>query len=132
MTDATPRVHSSAADVTRALLDLKPDSDKFSIATDREGRIVASWFLADEGATQKSEVYRVTLLGETGEYKSTMFELEEPSVQPSSSVFVTSGYSYSFNSKDLTGPVNEVLAAHGWVPARSGSRTFFGKLFGRG
>jgi hypothetical protein len=131
MTDATPRVHSSAAEVTRALLDLRPGSDKFSITTDRDGRVLASWFLADMGATQKSEVYRITLLGETGEYKSWLYELEEPSVQASASIFVTSSYSYSFNSKDLTGPVDEVLAAHGWVPARSGASKFFGRLFGR-
>jgi len=131
MTDAAPRAHSSAADVTRALLALHPD-ERFSVSTDREARVVASWFLADQGATQKSAVYRITLQGETGEFTSKFFELEEPSVQARPSVFVTSNYSYSFDSRDLTGPVDAVLAEHGWVRARSGAGRFFGRLFGRG
>jgi hypothetical protein len=129
MTDAAPAAHSSAAEVTRALLDLKSEGDKFTMSLDRNGRIVASWFLADMGSTVKSEVYRITLLGETGEFKSWQYELEEPNTRPSGQPFPS--YAYSFNSRELMEPVDQVLAAHGWVRARSSAGKFFGRLFGR-
>lgn len=130
MTDAAPATHSSAAEVTRALLELKSEGDRFTMSLDRKGRIVASWFLANMGSTVKSERYRITLLGETGEFTSWQYELEEPNTGPSGRLFPS--YSYSFSSRDLTDPVDQVLAAHGWVRARSGAGKFFGRLFGRG
>lgn len=136
MTDVTPRVHSSAAEVTRALLDIKPASDKFSIFADRYGRIRAYWFLADEGSTLNFMVYRIELFAETGEYKSVMFEDAQPKVQ-NSWIFSLVGdpyavpFSYTSTDTDLSGPVDRVLAAHGWTRKRSAARVFFAKLFGR-
>jgi hypothetical protein len=114
--------HASAAEVTRALLALKSDGNKFTMSLDRKGRIVASWFLANMGSTEKLAQYRITLRGETGEYTSWQYELEQPN---SGNGQLFPSYSYSFKSKDLTDPVDAVLAAHGWVEAAPWLVRFF-------
>lgn len=130
MSDANAAVHSSAAEVTAALLALNGEGRKFTVSVDRQGRIEASWFLATTGSTNKYTRYRITLLDESGEYQHRLYDLEEVNTQPTGSLINT--YSYSFNSSDLTGPVDEVLAKHGWTRRRSGVGKFFGGLFGRG
>ncbi|GAB3922532.1 hypothetical protein GCM10011575_43100 [Microlunatus endophyticus] len=115
--------HSSAAEVTRALLALKSEGDKFTMSLDRKGRIVASWFLANMGSSEKLAQYRISLRGETGEYTSWQYDLEQPNTHGNGQLVPS--YSYSFKSKELTDPVDAVLAAHGWVEAAPWLVRFF-------
>lgn len=119
--------HSSADEVTRALFALNDGDHPFSVAREGE-RIVATWGRrAGSGADAISLSgnvwwkYRITLLGETGEYRRSVATMN----------WEDGGRgAYVFKSWDISGPVNKVLEDHGWTKRR----TWLGRLLrgGRG
>lgn len=121
----TPAQHSSAAEVERALFALNDGTRAFEVLRNGD-RIEGVWRHAARGEGVVFGAvewrYRVTLLGESGEYKDSVFAKN----------FDTGNDYFSFKSTDVSHPMQAVLAQHGWSKHRGGLRRALGGLFGRG
>ncbi len=119
----TPQ-HRPAAEVEQDLLALNDGNHPFEVVRDGD-RIVAVWRHRLQGAQLawgKAEWrYRVTLLDDSGEYTTSVVQRN----------WDGENTAFSFRSKDVTGPVDEVLARNGWVKRQNAVGRALGKLFGR-
>jgi hypothetical protein len=90
--------------------------------TFEDGQFIATYQVQpgrSDGSTYSTYRYCVRLLPENGEYR----RLTRTSTRTSTGGSGT----WRFNSRWVTGPVDDTLAAHGWKPRR----TALGKLFRR-
>jgi hypothetical protein len=111
---------SSANQVGDALMALHRATDHPFDMTFEGGRFIATYLVVRSGGgTVSTSRYSIRLLPETSEYRRLM----STSTRSSTGGSGTS----TFNSRWITKPVNDTLAAHGWRPRR----TAIGKLFRR-
>jgi hypothetical protein len=123
--DATASPHSTAADVERALFALNDGRHPFEVVRNGD-RIECVWRHEARGQGivfgRVEWRYRVTLLGESGEYGDSVLAKN----------FETRNDFFSFTSTDVSHPVQAVLAAHGWTKRRNVLSRALGRLLGRG
>lgn len=122
MNDSAPQ-HAPAAEVERGLFALNDGTRAFEVVRNGD-RIEGVWRHAARGEGivfgGVEWRYRVTLLGESGEYKDSIFAKN----------FDTGNDYFSFKSTDVSHPMQAVLAQYGWTKHRGPLRRAFGRLFG--
>jgi hypothetical protein len=115
--------HATAAEVERALFALNDGTRSFEVRRNGD-RIEGVWRhdARGEGIVIGGVEwrYRVTLIGETGEYKDSILAKN----------FDTGNDYFSFKSTDVSHPMQTVLAQHGWTKHRGAFRRAFGRIFG--
>lgn len=121
---STAPSHRPAAEVEQALFDLNDGTHPFEVLRNGQ-RIEAVW---RHGARGPGVVfgsvewrYRVTLLGESGEYTDSVFAKN----------FDDDNTFFTFRSTDVSRPVQAVLAACGWTHRPNPFSRFFRRLVGR-
>lgn len=114
-----PKQHSPAADVERAIFALDDGAHPFTVRRNGD-RIEAVWTAAARGEGVVFGTvewrFRVTLLGETGEYTDSILAKN----------FDGAENWMNFRSTDVSRPVKAVLEQHGWTRRPN----FFARLFG--
>ncbi|OII14746.1 hypothetical protein [Curtobacterium sp. MCBA15_008] len=120
----TAASHRPAAEVEQALFALNDGTHPFEVVRNGQ-RIEAVW---RHGARGPGVVfgsvewrYRVTLLGESGQYKDSVFAKN----------FDDDNTYFDFRSTDVSRPVKAVLAEHGWTHRPNAFSRFFRGLLGR-
>lgn len=116
--------HRPAAEVERALFALNDGTHPFEVRRNGQ-RIEAVWRHAARGPGVVfggvEWRYRVTLLGESGQYTDSIFAKN----------FDEDNTSFPFRSTDVSGPVKAVLAEQGWTRRPNAFSRFFSGLLGR-